>query len=135
MYIGCISRCQGSVISSVLSHHNKNLKPQTLKPSACHISRTGCVIALSSQTDHVIALRQISVTAPCYSSVLFRNKRKIHSRGMRACWPKRHEEKREREKEKQRVHAHTQERETPGPLAPLFICFFPPLGPALCKLG
>ena len=27
------------------------------------------------------------------------------------------------------------ERETPSPLAPLFICFFPPPGPALCKLG
>ena len=29
------------------------------------------------------------------------------------------------------------ERETPSPLAPLFICcfFFPPLGPALCKPG
>ena len=34
------------VISLVLSHHNKNLKRRTLKPSMCH----------SSQTDHVSAL-------------------------------------------------------------------------------
>ena len=45
---------------------------------------------------------------------------------MRAWRPKRPKEKRERKRE----------RETPGPLAPLFICFsFPPPGPALCKLG
>ena len=54
--------CQGSVISSVLSHLNKNLKQQTLKSLACH----------SSQTDRVIALGQISITALRYSSVLFR---------------------------------------------------------------
>ena len=30
------------------------------------------VIALRSQKDHVIALRQLSVTAHCYSSILFR---------------------------------------------------------------
>ena len=30
------------------------------------------VIALRSRMDHVIALRQISVTAQCYSSILFR---------------------------------------------------------------
>ena len=29
----------------------------------------------------------------------------------------------------------TKRRESPGPLAPLFICFFLPAGPALCKLG
>ena len=30
-----------------------------------------CVIALRSHMDHVIALRQISVTAQCHSSILF----------------------------------------------------------------
>ena len=64
--------CQASVISSVLSCLNKNLKRQTLKPSECHSSWTDRVIALRSQIDHVIALSQISVTAPRYSSVLFR---------------------------------------------------------------
>ena len=54
--------CQASVVSSVLSYLNKNLKRWTLKPLAHH----------SSWTDRVIALRQISVTVPCYSSVLFR---------------------------------------------------------------
>ena len=34
--------------------------------------------------DRVIALRQISVTAPFYLD----NSRKIHPRGVRACWPK-----------------------------------------------
>ena len=33
---------------------------------------SGHVIALRSRMDHVIALRQISVTALCYSSILFR---------------------------------------------------------------
>ena len=33
---------------------------------------TDRVTALRSQMDHVIALRQISVTAQCYSSILFR---------------------------------------------------------------
>ena len=44
------------VISSVLSHHNKNLKQQT----------------------RLIGFRWTSVTAPCFSSVLFRKQRKIH---------------------------------------------------------
>ena len=42
--------CQGSVISLLLSHHNKDLKQWTLKPLACH----------SSRTVRVIVLRQIS---------------------------------------------------------------------------
>ena len=39
-----------------------------------------CVTALGSWTDRVIALRQISVTAPFY----LENGRKIHPRGVRA---------------------------------------------------
>ena len=60
------------VISSVLSCHNKNLKQRT----------------------SVTALRWTSVTALCYSSVLFRKQRKIHPQGIRARQPKRREEKR-----------------------------------------
>ena len=41
---------------------------------------------------------------------------------------------RERERERERESTHMQEREIPGPLGLLFM-FFPPLGPALCKLG
>ena len=43
-------------------------------PLACHSSQAldRHVVALRSQMDHVIALRQISVTAQCYSSILFR---------------------------------------------------------------
>ena len=48
------------VISLVLSHHNKNLKWQMLKPSARRSSWTDCATALGSPTD------------PCYSSILFR---------------------------------------------------------------
>ena len=58
--------CQASVYSSVLSRRNKDLEWQALKPSACHSSR------VLGRPDRVIALRQISVTAPCYSSILFR---------------------------------------------------------------
>ena len=44
-------------------------------PSASHSSQVldRPVIALRSRMDHVIALRQISVTAQCYSSILFRS--------------------------------------------------------------
>ena len=92
-------------ITSVLSHLNKNLKRRTLKPSMCHSSQADHVIALGSGTDHVIALRSIHVTAQFYLEI----KRKIHFRGVRACRPKRHEEK------------------SPGPSAPLYM-FLLPLG-------
>ena len=44
---------------------------------------------------------------------------------------------RERERERERVYSRggERERERESPLAPLFICFFLPPGPALCKLG
>ena len=45
------------------------------------------------------------------------------------------ERERQKERESETESTCTQERETPGPLAPLFKCFFPPPGPALCKLG
>ena len=69
--------CQGSVVSSVLSHLNKNLKQRMLEPSICHSSQTDRVIALGSRTDRVIALRsvlQLSVIAQFY----LENSRKIH---------------------------------------------------------
>ena len=98
-------------------------------PSACHSSWVldrPCyhVIALRSRTDHVIALRQISVTALFY----LEDSRKIHFRGLRACRSKdakrRALQSAEGEKERERELA----------LAPLFICF-PLPGPVLCKLG
>ena len=63
-----------------------------------------------------------TVTVTCYSSVLFRKQRKIQPRGVRACRPKRQEEKR-------------------GLLVQsvqfclLFLCVTLTPGPALCKLG
>ena len=65
---------------------------------------------------------QISVTAPCYSSVLFRKQQENTS--------SRHEG--------MPTQRHRGERERPGPLAALFIGFPPtppPPGPALCKSG
>ena len=119
--VGLPGECE---ISSVLSHLNKNLKRQTLKPSACHSSQTGRVIPLGSQTDHVIALRQISVTAQFY----LQNKRKIHPWGMRACYPKRREEERERERE------YAGKRDS-QPFGSFYMFVFPSPGPAPCKLG
>ena len=67
-----------------LSRHNKDLEWRTLKPPQC-VTALGSwidrVIALRSQKDHVIALRQISVTALFY----LEDSRKIHLWGMRAC--------------------------------------------------
>ena len=60
------------VISSVLCRHNKTLKRQT----------------------SVTALGWASVTAPCYTSVLFRKQRKMYPRGVREGQPIRCKEKR-----------------------------------------
>ena len=71
--------------------------------------------------DHVIALRQISVTA------LFslEDSRKIHLRGVRA---------RRSKDTRRRAPQRVGDRERELALAPLFICFSLP-GPVLCKLG
>ena len=88
-------------MSLVLSPLNQNLKQWTLEPSECY----------SSWTDRVTALRsvlQLCVTAQFY----LENSRKIHPRGgVGECRPK-----------------DAKRRESPGPLAPLFICFFLPPG-------
>ena len=91
----------------------------------------------SPLTDHVTALGQSSVTAPCYSSVLFR---KIKENASSRCEgrPTQKMWRGERERERQRGARKWQRgarkwqrgREAPGPLAPLFIPFFPPPGPA-----
>ena len=47
----------------------------------------------SPQTNRVTVLGQISVTAPCYISVLFRKWRKIHHRGMRPTQKTQREER------------------------------------------
>ena len=49
------------------------------------------------------------------------NSRKIHPRGVRACQPK-------DAKRREWGSVRARGREKPGPLAPLFICFFLPLG-------
>ena len=72
--------------------------------------------------DHVIALRQISVTALFY----LEDSRKIHLRGVRARRPK-------DVKRRAPQRAGERERERELALAPLFICFSLP-GPILCKL-
>ena len=110
--------CQASVFSSVLCRLNKNLMWWTLEPSACHSCQTDCVIDLGSWTGRVIALRQISVAAPCYSSILVR--KYLENTSLR-----REDMPTQRCKDKR----------APGPLTPLFICIPPPpRGPTLCKL-
>lgn len=84
---------------------------------------------------------------PCYSSQLsdrsvlqlhvtpqfyLENERKIYPRGVRACRCKRHGGGGEREST--RVRMSTGET-GPWPFGFSFKFFFPPLGPALCKLG
>jgi len=68
--------------------------------------------ALRSWTNRVIALRQISVTALFYLE----------------------DSRRERERERKRVHARGRE-SVRKRFGSSFYMFFPPPGPALCKLG
>ena len=93
--------CQGSIISLVLSYHNKNLKPWTLKPSVRH----------SSQTDHVNGSQ---------TDQFYLEKKKNTSSRL--------EDMPTQKTRRKRARARAGDRETPGPLAPLFICFFLPLG-------
>ena len=71
--------------------------------------------------DHVIALRQISVTALFY----LEDSRKIHLQSVRA---------RRTKDVKRRAPQRAGERASELALAPLFICFFLS-GSVLCKLG
>ena len=61
----------------------------------------------------------------------------MHPQGVRACRPKRHEEKRGSERASERAGKSWRERERAGarPLAPwlLLYVFAPPPGPALCN--
>ena len=70
------------VISSVLSHHNKNLKRRDVKA----LRQT-----MSQLSDRSVL--QLHVAARFY----LENKRKTHPRGMRACWLERRKEERERD--------------------------------------
>ena len=101
-----------------LSHHNKDWEWWTLKHPR-HATALGSwidrVIALGSQTDHAIALRQISVIAQCYSSILFRRKQENPS--------SRHEGTSIQRCEEKSAPARGRERELA--LAPLFIWFLP----------
>ena len=79
----------------------------------------------------VLQLLDKSVLQLCVTALFYlENSRKIHSRGMRTCQPT--DAKR---RVSQRAGERERERETPFPLAPLFIYLFFPPGPALCKLG
>ena len=79
-----------------LSCHNKDLECWTLKPPQ-RVTSLGSwidpVIALRSRKDHIIALRQISVTAQCYSSILFRREQENPSSRHEGTSIQRREEK------------------------------------------
>ena len=113
-----LSYCQASVFSSVLSHLNKNMKQQILKPSG-----------VSQLLDRLCYSSQISVTAPCYSSILFRKQQENPS--------SRHEGMPTQRREEKRVGEHERERERERDLAfgSSFYMFFPFPGPQLCKLS
>ena len=92
------------------------------------MSWTDHVIALRPRTDCVIGLRQISVTAQCYSSILFRRQQENPSSRREGKLIQRREEKSapacggagQRERERERASELA--------LAPLFMFFFLPLG-------
>ena len=97
------------------------------------------VTALGSWTNRVIALRQISVTGLFY----LEDSRGMHPRSVRACQPK--ETRREesggargggqgRVRERERAYARRRQRARKR-FGSSFCTFFPPPGPALCKLG
>ena len=96
--------CQGSVITSVLSCHSKDFKRRTLKPSASH----------SSRTARVIVLGQISLISKIKENTSSRRGDMLTQKM--------------RKEEKSTLARWLGERERPGPLAPLFICFFLSLG-------
>ena len=74
------------------------------------------VLQLSGHEQTMLQLLDKSVLQLCVTALFYlENSRKIHLRGMRACRPK---------DEKRRAFQCAGERETPSPLAPLFICFF-----------
>ena len=104
-----------------LSCHNKDLEWLTLK-SPWHVT------ALRSWLDCVIALREISVTAQSYSSILFRRWQENPSSRREGMLIQRQEEK--------SAPVCGREREGELALALLFIWFPSPTpGPVLCKLG
>ena len=94
-----------------------------------------------SWTKHVIALRQISVTALFY----LEDSRRTHPQSVRACQPKDLKGRewrsawgrgRETEGERKSSRTHVGEKEREKALWLLFLyVFVPPPGPALCKLG
>ena len=86
------------------------------------------VTALGSWTNHVIALRQISVTALFY----LEDSRRIHPRRREESGGARQHLGKGVEKEKERLHKG--ERERVDALGSSF-CVLSPPGPALCKLG
>ena len=87
------------------------------------------VLQLSGHEQTVLQLLDKSVLQLCVTALFYlENSKKIHPRGVRACRPK-------DVKRRTLQHIGERERETPGPLAPLFISLFLAPGPALCKSG
>ena len=108
------------LLASALPAQHKGTRTQAQPWSHVFLVSGECGSVSSQQKFEAMDIKALSVsqlsdsvTAPSYSSVLFRKYKKIHPRGMRACRPKRYEEKKERkrEKERKRAHARTWERE------------------------
>ena len=106
-----------------LSRHNKDLERRTLKPLARHSSRVLDKPCYSSQTNQ------------CYSSILFRRQQenpRLEEKRVEECVGREGGGERERERERARTCEIESERKRFGSS---FYMFFPPPGPALCKLG
>ena len=88
----------------------------------------------SPLTDHVTALGQSSVTAPCYSSVLFR---KIKENASSRCEgrPTQKMWRGERERETERGKKVAERERGPWPFGSSFYTFFSSPWACLCKLG
>ena len=104
---GFQKECQGSIISSVLSHHNQDLKRQMLKPLAHH----------SSRTVRVIVLRQIGFIQKIKGNTSSR------CEGMPTQKTRREERRRKRDRERECPN----ERD-PWPFGSYFHMYFHPLG-------
>ena len=83
-----------------------------------------CITVLGSWTNSIIALRQIIVTALFY----LEDSRRIHPQSVRACQPKA-----VKRRDWRSTPARGRERESKR-FGSSFYMFFPPPGPALCKL-
>ena len=123
-----------------LSHHNKNLKRQTLKLSACHSSWIDQCYGSWTDQCYGSQTELYSATAPCTAQFYLENKGKY----ILEAWG--HADPKVKRRERRDGRGVKGEREgepggggetdrDPWPFDSSFYVFSPPPGPPLCKLG